>query len=95
MRVRRTLLYYRLLGDKDTMPPLTPQRLISAACEADLVKYGDTFRVECPARSGRRLTLLEVAEELERRVASLFQVDSAGRPDARSGSRERGVSFPP
>ena len=41
--------------------------------------YGDTFRVECPARSGRRLTLLEVAEELERRVASLFQVDSAGR----------------
>ena len=43
MRVRRTLLYYRLLGDKDTMPPLTPQRLISAACEADLGSTATRF----------------------------------------------------
>jgi hypothetical protein len=41
--------------------------------------YGDTLLVECPTGSGRRMTLLEVAEELERRLARLFLPDAAGR----------------
>ena len=41
--------------------------------------YGDSLRVECPSGSGQRLTLLEVAEELERRIARLFLADDAGR----------------
>jgi Glycosyl hydrolase family 63 C-terminal domain len=41
--------------------------------------YGDSFRVECPSGSGRRLTLLEVAEDLERRIAGLFLSDAAGK----------------
>src|ERR1700736_1194451 len=34
--------------------------------------YGDDFKVECPARSGRFLTLEQVAEELSKRLTSLF-----------------------
>ena len=41
--------------------------------------YGDSLRVECPTGSGQRLTLLQVAEELERRIAGLFLPDEKGR----------------
>ena len=41
--------------------------------------YGQELLVECPTGSGRMLTLLGVAEELERRVASLFLRDARGR----------------
>ena len=41
--------------------------------------YGDSLRVECPTGSGKRITLLEVAEELERRIAGLFLADKSGR----------------
>jgi hypothetical protein len=41
--------------------------------------YGDSFRVECPTGSGVRMTLLEVSEELERRLAGLFTRDSSGQ----------------
>jgi hypothetical protein len=41
--------------------------------------YGDDFRVECPTGSGRYLTLLEVAEELGRRLTRLFLRDENGR----------------
>ena len=41
--------------------------------------YGDTFRVECPTDSGDLKTLGEVAEELERRLASIFLQDKEGR----------------
>ena len=34
--------------------------------------YGDDFKVECPTGSGHFLTLYEVAEELSRRLSSLF-----------------------
>ncbi|MBS1117997.1 MAG: hypothetical protein H6Q90_225 [Deltaproteobacteria bacterium] len=40
--------------------------------------YGDDFTVECPTGSGRHATLVEVAEELERRLVSLFLPDSTG-----------------
>ena len=41
--------------------------------------YGNSFRVECPTGSGRRLTLGEVANELSRRIISLFLTGPDGR----------------
>ncbi len=41
--------------------------------------YGDGLRVECPTGSGRLLTLREVADELTRRLTSLFLPDAEGR----------------
>ena len=41
--------------------------------------FGDSLRVECPVGSGRRLTLGEVADELSRRLVSLFVLDGQGR----------------
>ncbi len=43
--------------------------------------YGAEFTVECPAGSGRRATLGEVADELSRRLVSLFLPgEDGGRP---------------
>jgi hypothetical protein len=41
--------------------------------------YGDALRVECPVGSGRMLTLQEVADDLRRRLASIFLPDRDGR----------------
>jgi hypothetical protein len=41
--------------------------------------YGDTFTVECPAGSGRRLTLGQAADEIGRRLVSLFLPDANGK----------------
>ena len=41
--------------------------------------YGDDLRVECPTGSGKWMNLDEVATELSRRLASLFQADAEGR----------------
>jgi hypothetical protein len=41
--------------------------------------YGDAFTVECPTRSGRHMTLFEVAEEISRRLTTAF----LRGPDAR------------
>ncbi|MBL7700104.1 MAG: glucosidase [Chitinophagaceae bacterium] len=40
--------------------------------------YGDTLKVECPTGSGVMMTLKEVADELTRRVISLFEEDEKG-----------------
>ena len=40
--------------------------------------YGDTFKVECPTGSGTIMNLLEVADELTKRVISLFEKDEHG-----------------
>ncbi len=40
--------------------------------------YGDDLRVECPTGSGHLMNLDEVARELSRRLASLFEVDGKG-----------------
>ena len=44
--------------------------------------YGNDFKVECPTGSGRFLTLLEVADELSRRLTRLFLRDESGRRPA-------------
>ncbi|HUX21178.1 MAG TPA: glucosidase, partial [Spirochaetia bacterium] len=41
--------------------------------------YGDDFKVECPTGSGRYLTILEVAEELTRRLTRLYRADKEGK----------------
>ena len=42
--------------------------------------YGDSFTVECPTGSGNRLTLQEVADELSRRLTTLFRRGDDGMP---------------
>jgi hypothetical protein len=41
--------------------------------------YGDSFQIELPTGSGRRVNLLQAARELESRLASLFRVGPDGR----------------
>jgi hypothetical protein len=41
--------------------------------------HGDDFKIECPTRSGRYLSLEAVAEELTARLARLFLRDLSGR----------------
>jgi hypothetical protein len=48
--------------------------------------YGDAFTVECPTGSGRQLTLYQVAEEIARRLASIFLRDDQGRRPVYGGT---------
>ena len=41
--------------------------------------YGDDFKVECPTGSGNPMTLHEIADELARRLTSIFLSDAHGR----------------
>jgi hypothetical protein len=47
--------------------------------------YGDDFRVECPVGSTRFLNLAEVADELSRRLASIFLLNRHGRRPVHGG----------
>ncbi|HZX94105.1 MAG TPA: glucosidase, partial [Myxococcales bacterium] len=48
--------------------------------------YGDEFKVECPTGSGRQMNLYQVAEEISRRLASIFLRDSGGRRPVYGGT---------
>jgi Mannosylglycerate hydrolase MGH1-like glycoside hydrolase domain len=50
--------------------------------------YGDAFLVECPTGSGRKMTLYQVAEEIGRRLASIFLRDKDGRRPVYGGTRK-------
>jgi hypothetical protein len=50
--------------------------------------YGKEFTVECPTGSGRYLTLYEVAEEIGRRLTSIFLRDTQGRRPVYGGTRK-------
>ena len=41
--------------------------------------YGESFKVECPTGSGQLLTLLEIAEEIARRIFAIFRRGPDGR----------------
>jgi len=41
--------------------------------------YGDALTIECPTGSGQQMTLLQVAGEISRRLASIFLRDANGR----------------
>jgi hypothetical protein len=49
---------------------------------------GDDFTVECPAGSGRKMNLFEVAQEISRRLSSIFLRDPSGRRPVYGGSRK-------
>jgi hypothetical protein len=49
--------------------------------------YGDRFTVECPTGSGRQMTLYEIANELSRRLSSIFLKNTDGRRPVYGGSR--------
>jgi hypothetical protein len=50
--------------------------------------YGNAFTVECPTGSGRQMNLYQVAEELTRRLASIFLRDKDGRRPVYGGTRK-------
>ncbi len=52
------------------------------------IYYGDGFTIECPTGSGRKMTLYQVAEEISRRLASIFLRDEDGRRPVHGGRRK-------
>ncbi|HJX93653.1 MAG TPA: hypothetical protein VJ372_24365, partial [Pyrinomonadaceae bacterium] len=50
--------------------------------------YGDEFTVECPTGSGKRMTLFEVAQELTRRLSSIFLRDANGHRPVYGGTKK-------
>ncbi len=48
--------------------------------------FGDSFKVEYPTRSGRELTLGQIADDLSRRLVSLFERDPQQRRPVYGGS---------
>ena len=50
--------------------------------------YGKELTVECPTGSGRQMNLYEVAEEINRRLASIFLRGKDGRRPVHGGSRK-------
>ena len=50
--------------------------------------YGNGFIVECPTGSGRQMTLYQVAEELARRLSSIFLRDKDGCRPVYGGTKK-------
>jgi hypothetical protein len=50
--------------------------------------YGDAFTIECPTGSGKQMTLYEVAQELARRLESIFLKDEEGHRPVYGGTRK-------
>jgi hypothetical protein len=50
--------------------------------------FGDALKVECPTGSGRMMTLYQVAEEINRRLANMFLRDKSGRRPVYGGTRK-------
>jgi hypothetical protein len=48
--------------------------------------YGNDFTIECPTGSGRMMTLYQVAEEITRRLSSIFLKDKSGRRPVYGGT---------
>jgi hypothetical protein len=49
--------------------------------------YGDAFTVECPTGSGRHMTLYQVAQDISRRLTSIFLRDGQGRRPVHGANR--------
>jgi hypothetical protein len=48
--------------------------------------YGDRFKIECPTGSGRMMNLYQVAEEISRRLTSIFLRDPSGKRPVYGGT---------
>ena len=53
--------------------------LVIEALERYHCSYGDDLKVECPTGSGKMMNLLEVSQELARRLVKMFLVDENGQ----------------
>ncbi len=60
--------------------------LIIRALLAHYRYYGDALTVECPTGSGVQMTLFEVAQDLSRRLISIFTKDEDGRRPVYGGT---------
>src|SRR5262249_12578787 len=58
------------------------QLMLIRALVNQYAHLGTNFKVECPVGSGRPLNLLEVSQELARRLSRLFTLDTQGRRPA-------------
>ena len=61
--------------------------LLIEALERYHYYYGDELKVQCPTGSGTWMTLQEVANELSRRLRSLFVADESGDRPCHGGAR--------
>ncbi len=50
--------------------------------------YGDSFTVECPTGSGQQMNLYQVADEIGRRLTSIFLQDEQGNRPVHGASRK-------
>jgi hypothetical protein len=48
--------------------------------------YGDAFTIECPTGSGKMMNLYQVAEEIARRLSSIFLKDETGKRPVYGGT---------
>ena len=61
-------------------------RLIIRALLNYYAYYGDNFKIECPTGSGNMMNLYQVAEEVARRLASIFLRDEDGQRPVYGGT---------
>jgi hypothetical protein len=50
--------------------------------------YGDLFTIECPTGSGKQMNLYKVAEEIGRRLTSIFLKDAQGKRPVHGNSQK-------
>jgi len=50
--------------------------------------YGDDFKVECPTGSGKMMNLFEVAQEIARRLSSIFLRSETGKRPVYGGNKK-------
>jgi len=53
--------------------------LVIEALERYHLVYGDDWKIECPTGSGNMMNLLEVSQELAKRLVKIFLLDENGR----------------
>jgi hypothetical protein len=61
--------------------------LIIRALLQYFIYYGKDFTIECPTGSGRQMNLYQVAEEISRRLMSLFERDAQGKRAVYGGTK--------
>jgi hypothetical protein len=64
------------------------QLMLIRALVNQYAHLGNEFKVECPVGSGRQLNLLEVSQELARRLSRLFLRNQQGRRPAHGDHRQ-------
>ncbi|MFO0860516.1 MAG: glucosidase [Phycisphaerales bacterium] len=53
--------------------------LIILALKQYHLYYGNSFQIECPTGSGRKMNLEQIADELALRLSNIFRIDASGK----------------